>query len=68
MKLPFDGILLQGTILSNECSITGESVPVVKKAETLAKPTDIKHSYVYEGSILIQINSKQKFKPNLAAF
>ena len=33
MKIPFDGILLEGTILVNECSITGESIPVVKKSE-----------------------------------
>ncbi len=23
MKMPFDGILLHGTVLANECSITG---------------------------------------------
>lgn len=32
MKVPFDGLLLHGNALSNECSITGESVPVLKKS------------------------------------
>lgn len=37
IKMPFDGLLLQGSILANECSITGESVPVLKKSETVTK-------------------------------
>lgn len=60
--MPFDGILLHGTVLANECSITGQSVPVVKKAETLDQMIDFKNSYIYEGSLLIQVNTKQKFK------
>ena len=31
MKLPFDSLLLGGSILVNECALTGESVPIVKK-------------------------------------
>lgn len=31
IKLPFDGILLGGSVLMNECALTGESVPIVKK-------------------------------------
>ena len=37
MKIPFDAILLSGSALCNECSITGESVPVIKKAEDVKK-------------------------------
>lgn len=33
IRLPFEGILLEGEMLINECVLTGESVPVVKKAE-----------------------------------
>lgn len=35
IRLPFEGILLEGEVLMNECVLTGESVPVVKKAEPL---------------------------------
>jgi cation-transporting ATPase 13A2 len=33
IRLPFEGVLLEGEMLINECVLTGESVPVVKKAE-----------------------------------
>lgn len=68
IKVPFDGILLHGSLLSNECSITGESVPVLKKAEQVKELTDVKSSYIFEGSFIIQVNSKQKFKDGLAYF
>jgi P-type E1-E2 ATPase len=32
IKLPFDGVLLGGSVLMNESALTGESVPIVKKA------------------------------------
>lgn len=61
IKLPFDGILLSGSLLINESALTGESVPVVKKAIeghnlTAAGVTD-KSSMLYEGTELIQICS-----------
>jgi P-type E1-E2 ATPase len=59
--MPFDGVLLQGSILANECSITGESVPVLKKSENIKKQEEIKNSYIFEGSTLIQVNYKQRF-------
>lgn len=30
MKLPCDCVLLSGCVLVNECSLTGESVPILK--------------------------------------
>ncbi len=52
-------------MLINECVLTGESVPVVKKAESyenlLNKERDFdKSSIVYEGTTIVQINSKKK--------
>jgi cation-transporting ATPase 13A2 len=35
IKIPFEGIILEGSALINECALTGESVPVVKKADIL---------------------------------
>lgn len=35
IKIPFEGIILEGSALINECALTGESVPVVKKADGL---------------------------------
>jgi P-type E1-E2 ATPase len=37
IKLPFEGVILEGSALINECALTGESVPVVKKADVLEK-------------------------------
>lgn len=31
VKLPYDGVLLGGSVLINESALTGESVPIVKK-------------------------------------
>jgi len=33
IKIPFDAVILEGSALINECALTGESVPIVKKAE-----------------------------------
>ena len=35
IKIPFDGIIIEGSALINECALTGQSVPVVKKAEEM---------------------------------
>ncbi len=35
IKIPFEGIILEGSALINECALTGESVPIVKKADLL---------------------------------
>jgi P-type E1-E2 ATPase len=40
IKLPFEGIILEGSALINECALTGESVPIVKKADVLEKYRD----------------------------
>ncbi len=37
MRVPFEGVLLEGEMLINECALTGESVPVAKKSESLQK-------------------------------
>jgi P-type E1-E2 ATPase len=34
IKIPFEAIVLEGSVLINECALTGESVPVVKKADS----------------------------------
>jgi P-type E1-E2 ATPase len=47
VKVPFDGIILEGDALINECALTGESVPVLKKPEPIAIKSDIKTSYIY---------------------
>ena len=60
VKIPFDGVLLEGSMLINECALTGESVPVVKKNIESAKPD--KNSLIYEGTLLIQVNAKKKIK------
>ncbi len=65
IKIPFEGIILQGSALINECALTGESVPVVKKADRLdrlhANPGKIdKNAYVYEGTTIIQVSDKKR--------
>jgi Cd2+/Zn2+-exporting ATPase len=35
IKLPFEGVIIEGSALINECALTGESVPIVKKADVL---------------------------------
>ena len=60
IKIPFDGVLLEGSLLVNECALTGESVPVVKK---YVESTNIdKNCSVYEGTLLIQVNAKKKIR------
>jgi cation-transporting P-type ATPase 13A2 len=58
--VPCDGILLDGNILINEASLTGESVPVLKvKFDTnvLYNEKIHKNSSVYEGTDIIQITN-----------
>ena len=52
IKIPFEGVILEGSALINECALTGESVPVVKKADRLdrvhASPSKVdKSAFVY---------------------
>ena len=45
IKIPFEGIILEGSALINECALTGESVPVVKKADrACVSPSKIERS------------------------
>jgi P-type E1-E2 ATPase len=65
IKIPFEGIILEGSALINECALTGESVPVVKKADSPSRSGDVnvaidKNSFVYEGTTIIQVNDKKK--------
>ena len=61
IKLPFDGVLLGGSVLINESALTGESVPIVKKAidpqEFQQSHIIDKSSYVYEGTLIVQVCS-----------
>ena len=65
IKLPFEGVILEGSALINQCALTGESVPIVKKADVFEKYKDLnveldKSAYVYEGTTIIQVNMKKK--------
>lgn len=65
IKIPFEGVILEGSALINECALTGESVPVVKKADVMENYQADKHpldksGFVYEGTTIIQVNSKKK--------
>jgi cation-transporting P-type ATPase 13A2 len=65
IKIPFEGIILEGSALINECALTGESVPVVKKADLMdvyrnTKQVIDKSAFVFEGTTIIQVNSKKK--------
>lgn len=58
---------MEGEMLINECVLTGESVPVVKKAESVGqlvkKQGDFdKNSILYEGTTIVQINSKKRLQ------
>ena len=61
IKLPFDGVLLGGSILINESALTGESVPIVKKGidQHAFQHSQIidKSSYVFEGTLIVQVCS-----------
>lgn len=61
IKLPFDCILLGGSVLMNECALTGESVPIVKKGvdkqEFNTQRVIDKNSYLFEGTELVQVCS-----------
>jgi len=51
--------------LINECVLTGESVPVVKKADRLdrvhSSPSKVdKNAFIYEGTTIIQVSDKKK--------
>jgi P-type E1-E2 ATPase len=65
IKIPFEGIILEGSALINECALTGESVPVVKKADRLDRvhnnPQKIdKNAFVFEGTTIVQVADKKK--------
>jgi cation-transporting ATPase 13A2 len=65
IKIPFEGIILEGSALINECALTGESVPVVKKADTFDRMANKanaidKNAFVFEGTTIIQVNDKKK--------
>lgn len=60
IKIPFDGVVLEGSMLINECALTGESVPVVKK--DMGEGRADKNSLIYEGTLLIQVNAKKKIR------
>jgi len=63
MRIPCDCILLQGQVLLNECSLTGESVPITKSA--IPHNSDVynvnlhKIFTVYEGTDVLQVNPHQ---------
>ena len=63
MKVPCDCIILQGQALLNECSLTGESIPVTKFAIPYNKEVYNPHFHktftVYEGTEVLQINENQ---------
>lgn len=40
----------------------------MKKGEKIDQMIDFKNSYIYEGSLVIQVNKKQKFKESLENF
>ena len=65
IKIPFEGIILEGSALINECALTGESVPVVKKADrietAIASPLKIdKSAFVFEGTTIVQVSDKKR--------
>jgi cation-transporting ATPase 13A3/4/5 len=56
MALPCDALLLSGEVLLNECSITGESIPVPKFQIDSTKELYFKkeRNYLYEGTVVIK--------------
>lgn len=57
LKLPFEGVIIEGNALINECSLTGESIPVVKKAAPwshFSGDSIDKGAILYEGTTVIQ--------------
>lgn len=65
IKIPFEGVILEGSALINQCALTGQSVPIVKKADLLEKYSDLAHeldknAYVFEGTTIVQVNMKKK--------
>lgn len=69
LNIPFDGVILQGSALINESALTGESLPVVRKAEQLKSLANqlnskisIKNNLICEGTTLIQVETKQKMQ------
>ena len=63
MKIPCDCVILQGQALLNECTLTGESIPVTKFAIPQNKeaynPNFHKNYTVYEGTEVLQTNENQ---------
>jgi magnesium-transporting ATPase (P-type) len=66
VKLPFEGVLLEGEMLMNECALTGESIPVAKKGDDLEKYQRkeglSKGCLLYEGTTILQINNYKPMK------
>jgi cation-transporting ATPase 13A2 len=64
LRVPFEGVLLEGEMLINECALTGESVPVAKKSESLQKYINqeeiSRNCFIFEGTTIVQINNKKK--------
>ena len=62
MKIPCDCVILQGQALLNECSLTGESIPVTKFAigqnKEVYDPNFHKNFTVYEGTEVLQTNEE----------
>lgn len=63
IKVPFDAVILDGSCLVNECALTGESVPVVKKADTVDNvKKGSKSNQIFEGTTFVQIDLKRKMR------
>ncbi|KAL4456644.1 hypothetical protein ABPG74_000751 [Tetrahymena malaccensis] len=69
MTIPCDCLLIQGELLMNEVSLTGESIPIPKvsiaSSETLPfnyDSVDHKKHYLFDGTVIFQTKSSQSSK------